>query len=319
MIRGALFPIVLAVILYYVLNPLADRLSDRWPKGAGLNRDLAIVISFALLILLVFLVLQYIIPPFAREFRQLAANAPQYISQLRAQYELLQRWEAGIFLPPAISDLAGTFLRSIFNYFAAACQQGMSGLFGLLSRAIYFVITPIVTYFLLRDDRNIAKGAVEMLPREHRDVAVRVIVKIDDVIRNYVVGQAILCTAVGLMCGLGTFLLGVKFALILGIVAGIAQLIPNIGPLIATIPALVVAVLSSTWLAASVLILYLAVNAVTIGVLAPKILGDKLNLHPMTVVISIIVFGELMGVWGFFFAAPIVATLKILYLELRNP
>ena len=72
-------------------------------------------------------------------------------------------------------------------------------------------------------------------------------------------------------------------------------------------------------LAAYVLGLNLIINALMIAVLGPKVLGGVLNLHPVTVVISIIVFGELMGVWGFFFAAPIVAIIKILYLELRNP
>ena len=319
LIRGALFPILLAVILYYVLNPLADLLSGQRPKGAGLNRDLSIVISFVVLILLVLLVFQFVITPFANEFGQLMSNAPLYVAQLRSLYHSARDWQAGIHMPKEISYLFSALIQNMINYFNNAAQQSANSLLGMLSRFVYLVITPIITYFLMRDDKNIAKGMIDLLPHDHREITIRIIKKIDEVIRNYVIGQGILCTAVGVMCGLGCFLLGVRFAFILGITAAVAQLIPNIGPLIATLPALAIASLVSPLLALYVLVLYLVVNALMISVLGPKVLGGKLNLHPLTVVVAIVVFGELMGVWGFFFAAPIVAIIKILYLELRNP
>ena len=315
LIRGALFPIVMAGILYYVLNPLTDLLSVRFK----LNRDLSIVISFAVLILIIFLAFQFIIPPFADEFGQLAANIPQYLSDVQIMFDSLQKWQAGFHIPKEINDILSTGVQNLLDYIVVFTQQGANGLLGMLSRVVYLVIMPIITYFLLRDPKNIAKGAMEMVPKDHKDITLKILKQVDEVLKNYIVGQAILCTAVGLMCGGGCFLLGVKFALILGIVAAIAQLIPNIGPLIAAVPALIIATLSSPVLAIYVLILYIVVNLLMISVLGPKVLGDKLNLHPLTVVLSILIFGELMGVWGFFFAAPIVATLKILYLELRNP
>jgi predicted PurR-regulated permease PerM len=319
LVRGALFPIILAVFLYYVLNPLADLLSNKRPKGAGLNRDLAIVISFAVSILLVALAFEFILVPIAHEFSQLASNAPLYVAQLKSLYHSLQGWQAGMQMPKEINYLFSTLLQNMINYFSTAAQQSANSLLGMLSRFVYLVITPIIAYFLLREDKYMAKGVIDLLPHDHRDITVRIIRKIDEVIRNYVIGQAILCSAVGLMCGLGCFLLGVRFAFILGITAAVAQLIPNLGPLIATLPALAIASLVSPLLAVSVLALYLIINVFMISVLGPKVLGGVLNLHPVTVVISIVVFGELMGVWGFFFAAPIVAIIKILYLELRNP
>jgi predicted PurR-regulated permease PerM len=319
LVRGALFPIILAVLLYYVLNPLADLLSNKRPKGAGLNRDLAIVISFVIFSLLLSLIFEFILAPIAKEFSQLAANAPLYIAQLKSLYHAVQSWQAGMQMPKEINYLISALIQNMTNYFSLAAQQSANSLLGMLSRLVYLVITPIITYFLLREDKAMAKGVIALLPHDHRDVTVRIIKEIDGVIRNYVVGQAILCSAVGVMCGLGCFLLGVRFAFLLGITAAIAQLIPNIGPLIATLPALAIASLVSPMLAVYVLGLYLIINALMIAVLGPKVLGGVLNLHPVTVVISIIVFGELMGVWGFFFAAPIVAIIKILYLELRNP
>jgi predicted PurR-regulated permease PerM len=277
LIRGALFPIILAVLLYYVLNPLAGILSNQMPKGAGLNRDLAIVISFAILILLVTLIFRFIIAPFADEFGQLTANAPQYVAQLKSLYRSLQVWQGGMRMPKEINYLFSALSRNMINYFSNAAQQSANSLLGMLSRFVYLVITPIITYFLMRDDKNIARGMVDLLPRDHRDVIVRIIKKIDEVIRNYVIGQAILCTTVGVLCGLGCFLLGVRFSFILGMTAAVAQLIPNIGPLISTLPALAIASLVSPLLAVYVLILYLIVNVLMISVLGPKVLGGVLN------------------------------------------
>ncbi|HTY13910.1 MAG TPA: AI-2E family transporter [Candidatus Omnitrophota bacterium] len=315
LVRGALLSIVLAVVFFYVLDPPVNFLTVK----LKLNRDLAIVISFLGLILILFLAFQFIVPPLADEFGLLAANIPQYMSDIQSMFNSIEQWQAAVHIPPQMNDLLSSGVQELISYMVSFTQQAASGLLGMLSRAVYLVIMPIVTYFMLRDKENITKGAMEMIPRDHKDVTLRVLRQIDEVLKNYIIGQAILCTAVGLICGIGCWILGVKFALILGIVAAIAQLIPNIGPLIAAIPALILASLVSPMLAGYVLILYAVVSVFTTSVLGPKVLGGKLNLHPLTVVISILVFGELMGVWGFFFAAPIVATLKILYLELRNP
>jgi len=315
LIRGALFPIIIAVILYYILHPLVNLLSGK----LRVNRDVSIIISFIAFVAVLVVAWQFVIPPLADELGQLAVNAPVYMADIKMFFDSIQTWQLALHIPKEFNDQLSFMIQSFFTYLATFAQQGAGIFLNILSRSVYIVIMPIITYFMLKDDKNIVKGMIDILPNSQKEVSLRVITKVDDVFKNYVTGQVILCSAVGLMCGVGLFILGVRFALILGLVAAIAQLIPNIGPLIATVPALMIAVLVSPLLAVKVLVLYGAINAIMISILGPKILGDKLNLHPLTVVISIIVFGELMGVWGFFFAAPIVATLKILYLELRNP
>jgi len=198
-------------------------------------------------------------------------------------------------------------------------QQTVNTAVGALSRFIYLIIIPLITFFLLKDDTTLAKGVIQNLPEAHRKIAARTLKQIDAVLRNYIVGQAILCTIVGVLTGVVLALFGVKFALILGIVAAVSQLIPNIGPFIGAAPALIIAIIMSPVMALEVGIFFLLLNVLIVAVLSPKILGDKLNLHPLTIVLSVLVLGELAGMWGLFLAAPIVAILKILYLELWDP
>jgi len=318
LVRGILLPLIFAGIIYYLLNPIVNRLANKWPKGLGLNRDLSIFLAFILFVLVMLAAFQFIVPPFADEFGQLMTNSPQYIGQIRQMADSLRQWQLGNHLPKEISDVASSAIQNMFGYMLQFVQQGANALINMLSGIIYLVIIPIITYFLLRDDKNIVTGAVQMVPKEHQEVTTKILKQIDEVLKNYVTSQLIICSLVGAVVAVVLYLLGIKFALILGLVAAVSQLIPNIGPFIGAIPALVIALLASPLLALYVLIFYLIINVLVMTIIGPKVLGSRLNLHPLTVVVSVLVFGDLIGVWGFFFAAPITAILKILYLELRS-
>lgn len=124
---------------------------------------------------------------------------------------------------------------------------------------------------------------------------------------------------IGIVTGVGLYLLGVKFFLVLGLIAAITELIPFIGPLIGAIPAVIVALLVSPALAVKVTVFYVVLQSLGAYVLVPKLMGNKLDLHPLTILLALLILGNLIGVWGIFFAAPITAILKVLYLELRKP
>lgn len=319
LIRGVLFPIIVSILLFYVLNPLANLLSNKRPKGLGVNRMISIMVAFFALIAVISGFLLFIVPPIIEEFGVLLNNAPQYISSAQNIYNSLSEWHALAKLPKAIDDVFLSLIHSGFNYLALLAQQSVNVVLGILSRFIYLIIIPIILFFLLQDEKNIASGIVELLPEEHRPITSRIIKKIDEVLRNYIMGELILCLIVGVLTSIVLYFLGVKFFLILGVVAAVSQLIPNVGPFIGAVPALFVALLASPWLMACVLLYFIVLDVVITSILGPKILADKLKLHPLTVVISVLVFGELLGVWGLFFAAPITAVIKILYLEIRNP
>jgi len=319
LIRNVLFPIVISVLLYYVLNPLVVYLSNKWPKGLGLNRIVSIVLAFVALIAVITVAMLFIIPPLVEELGVLAAYVPQYLTQAQTLLDSMDKWQAMVNLPKEVDTLVLGVLQNVFGLISGFAQQTVNTAVGALSRFIYLIIIPLMTFFLLKDDTSLAKGVIQNLPEAHRKIAARTLKQIDSVLRNYIVGQAILCTIVGVLTGVGLALFGVKFALILGIVAAISQLIPNIGPFIGAAPALIIAVIMSPVMALEVGIFFLLLNILIVAVLSPKILGDKLNLHPLTIVLSVLVLGELAGMWGLFLAAPIVAILKILYLELWDP
>ena len=318
LIRNVLFPIVIAILLYYILNPVVNWLSKKRPSGVGLNRTLAILISFIIFFIVLVVAAFFIIPTLIEEFNIFVANVPQYLAQLQVLLDSLDHWQATANLPQNFDNMFMNILQNLFSLVAIFGQNTVNLMIGILSRFIYIIIIPLVTFFLLHDDVYLARGFINYLPPEHRQVTARTLKEIDNILKNYVVGQAILCFIVGVVTSGVLYLWGIKFALILGLVAAVAQLIPNIGPFIGAAPTLIIAAVISPVLALEALAFFMALNILLVAVLAPKILGDKLNLHPLTIVLSVLILGELAGMWGLFLAAPITAILKVLYLELRQ-
>lgn len=307
-IQQILYPIIIALVLYYILSPLARSLSKK--MGPSLAAGLSLVIFF----LAVIIFFSFIIPPFAGEFSNLINQLPQYIETVKDIFQKIGIWRQGI--PEPISNILSNGVENILNFMVDFAQKAAVALISVLSQFINLIIIPMIAFYLLKDASSISRGLRDLLPQEHREVFARITLQISQVLNNYVRGVSLLCLIVGTACGLGLYLIGMKYYLILGAIATVTEFIPIIGPFLGAVPAVIVAFWVSPLAALKVVILYLAIQMVENSVLAPKIIGKKLNLHPLTIIISILVLGKLIGAWGLFFAAPIAAILKVFYLEL---
>jgi predicted PurR-regulated permease PerM len=317
--RGALLPIVLALILFYALHPLVRFLNKLFPKKFIWGKDLSIITSFAVFIALCFLVFEFVVPSLAKEFSQFSQNLPQFIEQLRTLAHSGQQWYTDFHLPPQIDLAVSDGLNNTFRYFTNFFQRLIISLVMLISQFVGFIVIPVIVYYLLKDDDKIQAGLLKLIPKEHQKVLAALFSKVNYILRSYVEGQIVICSVTGIATGLGLYFLGIKFFLVLGLIAAITELIPIIGPVIGAIPAIIIAFLISPSLATGVIIFYLVIQTIIAYILIPKLMGNKLDLHPMTILIGVLILGSLIGAWGIFFAAPLIAIAKVLYLELRKP
>lgn len=316
--RGALLPIVLSLLLFYALYPLVKATERLFPKKFPLARDIAIVIAFAVFVVIVLIAFEFIIPPVADEFTQLSLNLPQLITQLQGVVRSSQQWYAGIRLPAQVDAAISTGLNSAFNYISNFLQQLVLGVVGMLGQFIGFIVIPVIVYYLLKEDDKLPAGVMKLVPAQHQETLGAILEKTNYILKSYVEGQIIICTLIGVVTGVGLYLMGIKFFLVLGLIAGVTELIPIIGPIIGAIPALIIALLVSPALAVQVVVFYAILQTIGAYVLVPKLMGNKLDLHPLTILLAVLILGNLIGVWGIFFAAPITAILKVIYLELRK-
>jgi predicted PurR-regulated permease PerM len=316
--RGALLPIVISLLLFYALHPVVKLGEKIFPKKFPLARDLSIIMAFTLLILLCLFAFQFVIPPFVSEFNQLSLNLPQFINQLRDLARSSQQWYAGFRLPVQVDMAIATGLNNAFNYISNFLQQLVLGLVAMLGQFIGFIVIPVIIYYLLKDDDKLAAGLMKLVPAQHQETMMAILEKVNFVLKSYVEGQIIICSLIGVLTGLGLYLMGVNFFLVLGLIAGVTELIPIIGPVIGAIPAVIIALLVSPAQAVQVVIFYTVLQTIGAYILVPKLMGNKLDLHPLTILLAVLILGSLIGVWGIFFAAPIMAIIKVLYLELRK-
>ncbi|MDZ7372816.1 MAG: AI-2E family transporter [candidate division KSB1 bacterium] len=318
-LKTVLFPFVLSLGLAYLLDPLVGILARR-----GLPRTLTILLLDALALGAIVAVVALLIP-------KLLAEVGSLVEQMVSQAPALQEWytnQVGPYLSRfgldssrLVQELIGSLpqrsqglLRVLFNGLVSAG----TGLSNLLGQLLTLVLVPFVTFYLLRDFEKVRQGTKELLvPARHRPAAVAIYRRIDRVVSGFVRGQLLVCLLVGSLTALGLFVAGIRYSLALGILAGVLNLVPYVGITVTLIVAVLIGLFDPyPW--STVLKTILVIEGVQIvesTVLSPRIVGNRVGLHPVWVMLAVIVFSRLMGVVGLFVAVPVAAVLKELALD----
>jgi len=298
----------LALFLVYFFGPLYRFLLQR-----KISKSIAILLIFAIIITFSVLVVLFLIPNTISELNQLSREIPSLISgyqDLLLSFEFIFEW---------IEDTANLeiFLQDIFY----EIQQGLltfsrTVIFELSSFVTKFgfgvIIIPVILYYFLIDIDIFKDNLLIFVPKKNKENFREIVVEIDHILSNFIRGRLIVCFIVGALITLGLYFLQVKFYLIIGLVSGILNFIPYLGPIIGWVLAIFF-VIGKPWLTfILVTILFVGVNQVEAVWLNPKILGKELGLHPLTIIFAVLTFGELLGFIGVLFAIPIVASLKVL-------
>jgi len=181
------------------------------------------------------------------------------------------------------------------------------GMVKLLSQSLIYVLTPLVAYYFSRDYPNLKRNAYQWLEVNFGAYWTKTFEEIDNVFRIYIRGQLLDTAIVGFLIGIGLTILGFDSAFLLGMMAGIFNLIPYFGPILGALPAVVLSLLQSPWQALYVGLLFLLVNQIEVMFLAPRIIGGNLGIHPITVVYLILLGGTTFGLLGMICAIPIGA------------
>ncbi len=316
-----LFPFVAAFVIAYLVSPIVRALADR---GVPRGRSAFVLILLALMAIAA--VLLIIVPPIIGQITSLVASLDYLPGQIGAVSEKVNAWlssledyEPSPYAKPIIDNLV---LRAQ-DVFAALFERALAfvtSLSQLATHIVNIIITPIFTFYLLRDMPKIKRWVRERVPRRFLDEAVETYHEVDRVLAGFIRGQFIVSTTEATFIGVGLTVIGVEYALLLGIFAGFANMVPYVGTYIGGIPALVVILLGPDVgrRLVLVLILYVVVNLFDGYVLAPRIVGRRVGLHPVVTMIAMLVGAKFFGVVGFLAAVPVTATLKILGKKLER-
>jgi predicted PurR-regulated permease PerM len=309
-----LLPFVAGMVLAYLLNPLADRLERH-----GLHRLLATLIVLGLFILVFVLAIIIVVPLLGSQLLQFIQRIPEYFRLLQdlivteANQEWIRRMigTETLDLRKSVGDLvgqsaawAGTFLQGLW-----------SGGRALISLVAILVVTPIVTLYLLLDWHRMVSKVDSWLPRDHRNTIRGLAREIDSVLAGFIRGQAIVSLVLGTFYAVALTLAGLNFGLLIGFAAGVLNFVPYLGSTAGLLIAGGVAIAQfwPDWLSIAVIIgIFLSGQIVEGYFLQPRIVGDRVGLHPVWLIFALFAFGYLLGFLGLLIAVPLAAAFGVL-------
>ena len=332
--RSVLLPYILGLVLAYLLFPLVNWLDRHMPRRLQawhLARPLAILLTYLLVIIAVGGLIAFFVPLIIEQVNILIENWPA-LSQ-RVQDWGTQGWgwynkaiDSLERISPTWKETIQNGLENLAAEIINGVQQGVVATVRTLSSTISFVIglvvIPFWLFYILHDESQVKAGVMGMLPTQLRADVHCMARLTDDVMSAYIRGQLLLCVFVGGLATIALAIIGVPFALLLGLIAGILEALPYVGPILGAIPAVVVALLSDPGSALWVAIAFFAIQQVENLLLAPRIAGGSVKLHPALVMVVLVVGNELAGFFGMLVAVPVTALIrdifKYLYLRFQD-
>lgn len=310
-----LLPVFIAIVLSYLLDTPVNFLYRK-----GIPRTFAVIIVLLIFLFVVLACFMILVPLVWQQSISLITNIPnmlnfanKFLTSLPEHYpELI---DVGLF----DSIIQGITSR-VVQTGNSLLQFSIVSLFGLVSVAINAVLVPIMMFFFLKDKAKIWGYCSRILPK-NRGVLNKVAAEMDTQIANYIVGNVLHILILGISVYIPFWFFGLDYGLLLAVIVGLSVLIPYIGIIISSIPVILIALFQ--WGISPefgyLIFFYVLIQALDGNLLVPCLFSEKLNLHPLVIILAVIVFGGLWGFWGIFFAIPLATLVKAIINAWPNP
>jgi predicted PurR-regulated permease PerM len=252
-----------------------------------------------------------LVPKLIKEISGLALNIPQYSSQLQ---EILKKFQDSYMnsgLPESFKDVIDENIIMIQGMILTLLHSIANGIIDIFSQLFNIIIVPVIAFYMLKDSEYFKKQFILLLPKTKRTKFILLLRDIDNVFGKYIRGQIIVGSFVGIFTTIALVAIDVKYAFVLGIFAGISNIIPYFGPFIGIVPTILLALLDSTAKALYAAGAFILIQQIESGFLTPRIIGKSVGIHPVYVIMSLIIGGKLMGVIGLIMAVPVLAAIKL--------
>ena len=306
-------PILIAGFLYYLLNPLVNLLMKM-----GVKRLAEIALIFILLIGMIVLIFMSIIPNLVEQLVSLARNIPGFISNMQTwlqelannatRFPLFKELDVDKY----ISNL-DVSAGSIIQQSLTGVTNGLGSVIGKITTIVLLLVTvPFILFYMLKDGEKLVPNIERLFPEKQRENIKGLLQQLNKTLSDYISGQAIECLFVGTFTFLGYLLIGVDYAFLFGVIAGLTNLIPYLGPYLGLAPALIYTFFDSPTRALLCIVVVIIVQQIDGNVIYPNVIGKSLNIHPLTIILILLVAGNLSGILGVFLGVPVYAILRTL-------
>lgn len=304
-------PLFIAIIIAYIIYPLVIRFER---KGLKRNVSIIIIYCFSALVLIFFGI--YIMPHVFNNAKELFNTLPHITNKYQEIFNSFISKVKTSNWPPEIKDLIFSEINYGTNFIQSYASQIMKKSLTIVASSLVIlfdiVLSMIIAYYFLKDIEGIKRSTLMLAPKKMRNNLISIGRELNGIITHFIQGQLLTAFIVGFMETIGLFIVHVKYPLILGIIGGIANIIPYFGPILGAIPAIAIALLESPSKALLTALVFLIVQQIDNAFISPKIIEGKLGLHPVTTIIAVLIGGQFFGIIGMLVGVPITAMLKVI-------
>lgn len=317
-LTGVILLLVLAIFFAYLVAPLVEFLGRPISVSGrkfAIPRALAILLSYLIIVATVVLGIYLLLPRLGNQFPEFAAQARDYWNSVGVKTQSWVDYFRSHQMPGRILDEINKAIPALLEKVSQAASAVLLSMGGWLAYIPWLVLIPVLSFFLLKDVDTFRRSALQMLPRGRwRWRGDEFFQDINSTLASYIRAQLMACLFVGLVCTIAFTVLGVPNPLALGVIAGVFEFIPLVGPLLVAVVAAAAAVLhGGGFLAFLVLAFLVVLRIIEDYIVYPRLIGQGIHLHPLAVIVAILAGAELAGVAGIFLAIPVVAILTVSY------
>lgn len=312
-ITDMIYTIIISMVLAYLINPIVNYL-ERYK----MKRGIAVLFIYAIVLGIILILSFIIVPKTGKEIRSLLKLLPNYFHSISQTIDniYIKYYESIDNMPNVFQGLDEIIISNVErleNTISTSISKFIEGIIFTFSKIISLVLIPILTFYFIRDGKYFKEKIYLMIPKSYRKDVKGLILEIDKALGQFIRGRLLLALYVGIATTILLLLFKVDFALIIGLITGVADIIPYLGPFLGFLPAVFFAFLYSPIKALWVGVLFLGIQWVENNVLAPKIIGKSTGIHPVTILLALVIGGGIFGIMGMILSIPFIATLKIIY------
>jgi predicted PurR-regulated permease PerM len=311
------FPIIITGFLYFLLNPIVNFL-----QRYKVPKTLAIIIIYVVVIGLIILAIGSVIPMISKQITELFSNIPNYADQAISffndlndtkQYKWLlnQEYVTMNDITAKLNDFAQTIPSNITNSISAIIST-------MTNITVTIVTVPFLLFYCFKDGNKFPAALSRFFPASYRKEATKILKDTGETLAAYIQGQVMVALFVGTLALIGYWIIGLDYALVMALIVAITNIIPYVGPLIGGAPAVIIALFTSPTQALLVIIVITIAQQIEGNILSPLILGKRLDTHPATIIVLLLVAGNLAGILGMILAVPTYAVAKTIVLNINR-
>lgn len=311
LVQTLFFPFLIAGVLYYLFRPLVNFLELK-----NIPRILSILLIYLLVGLLLTLLLSLGGPLLKEQVKNFADSTPQLMEAIKDKVTELQqsKWNSHLRQSDSVDvEKASDAITESVSKSLSTIGTNVMNIIGVLASIVtVFATVPFILYYMLKEGEKAPQHILRFLPAKQQKNGRKILADLDEALSSYIQGQVLVSFCIGAMLFIGYLVIDLDYSLLVAIFAMFTNVIPFIGPLLAIIPAVIIACIDSPIMVVKVLVVMIVVQQIEGHIISPQVMGKKLEIHPLTIISLLLAAGRIGGILGLIIAVPVYAVMKVI-------